>query len=228
MAKRKKYDLLPLHQKVLITLADSPLNKNFYWTGGTALAFLYLQHRLSEDIDLFSDAEFNYQQILPLIHSLQKSAQLKKVEEKKIFSRYEFFLHNDKMLRLEFVHYDFPSLKIRKKWKGIYVDSLTDIAANKTMALLDRYSPKDAFDVYFLIHKANFSPKQLLSLMKRKFGITCPLSSFWGRGLAASQMLKNIKPLLLENEKQQTKLLNNIQAYFEKQSASELRNHLLE
>lgn len=227
MAKRKKINLLPLHQKVLITLADSPLNKNFYWTGGTALAFLYLQHRISEDIDLFSDVEFNYQQILPLIHSLRKSAQLKKIEEKKIFNRYEFFLHNDEMLRLEFVYYDFPPLKVRKKWKGIYVDSLHDIAANKTMALVDRYSPKDAADVYFLIHKASFSPKQLLSLMKIKFNIPCPLSTFWGRGLAASQMLKNIKPLFLGNEKQQTKLLNTIKTYFERQSARELTHHIV-
>ena len=34
--------------------SDPAITKNFYWTGGTVLAEFYLQHRLSEDIDLFT------------------------------------------------------------------------------------------------------------------------------------------------------------------------------
>jgi predicted nucleotidyltransferase component of viral defense system len=60
MATRKKFELDKLQQKTLSLLANSPLSKNFYWTGGAALSYLYLQHRKSEDIDLFSGTSFEY------------------------------------------------------------------------------------------------------------------------------------------------------------------------
>jgi len=36
---------------------ESEITKRFYLTGGTALAEFYLKHRLSEDIDLFTEEE---------------------------------------------------------------------------------------------------------------------------------------------------------------------------
>ena len=35
------------------------LADNFYLTGGTALAVFYLKHRYSEDLDFFSEKEFD-------------------------------------------------------------------------------------------------------------------------------------------------------------------------
>lgn len=36
---------------------DKQITKRFYLTGGTALSEFYLQHRLSYDIDLFTEKE---------------------------------------------------------------------------------------------------------------------------------------------------------------------------
>ena len=36
---------------------EKSIRDNFYFTGGTPLAAFYLKHRLSEDIDLFSEEE---------------------------------------------------------------------------------------------------------------------------------------------------------------------------
>lgn len=224
---KNKFELDGLQQKTLSLFADSHLSKTFYWTGGTALTYLHLQHRKSEDLDLFSEKSFLHEELLSFIKILRQSVSLTKVVEKRIFNRHEFFLHNDSTLRLEFVHYDFPSLKKRGKWNGIYVDSLTDMAANKTMAMLDRHAPKDALDIYFLIHQSKFSPQKLLSLVKKKFGLSFPLSSFWDRALLAAQMLNNIRPLLLGNEKNQIKTINSILVYFEGEAANEMRKHLL-
>lgn len=47
----KQLDFLELVQ------SQPQLTKRFYLTGGTALAEFYLQHRLSEDIDLFCEKE---------------------------------------------------------------------------------------------------------------------------------------------------------------------------
>lgn len=226
MAK-KKFELNKLQQKTLSLFAVFPLARKFYWTGGTALTYFHLQHRISEDIDFFSESSFRNEELIPFIKLIQKSVPLKKVEEKRIYSRHEFFLHNDSTLRLEFVHYDFVRLKKRKKWNGIRIDSLDDMAANKTMAMLDRHDPKDAFDIYYLIHKSKISPQKLLTLVKKKFGITFPLSTFWDRALLASQMLKNIRPLLLGTEKSKIKTNESILLFFEREAAKEMRKHLL-
>ncbi|TAL62190.1 MAG: hypothetical protein EPN85_03255 [Bacteroidetes bacterium] len=137
-------------------------------------------------------------------------------------------LKNHETLRLEFVHYDFKPLKKRKEWNGVWVDSLTDIAANKTMALIGRYEPKDAFDIYYLIHEGKFTPAKLTSLAKKKFGMGIPLSSFWERALHASKGLNGLRPLIHGNKNQQNHLLKEIQTYFEREAARELRKHLLE
>ena len=56
--------LTPAQQQFLTLFAQSsPLAKQFYLTGGTALAAFYLQHRYSEDLDFFSDQEFD---LLPI------------------------------------------------------------------------------------------------------------------------------------------------------------------
>jgi len=44
----KQLDFLELVQQ------DKQITKRFYLTGGTPLAEFYLKHRLSEDIDLFT------------------------------------------------------------------------------------------------------------------------------------------------------------------------------
>lgn len=48
-------ELTPVQEKVIDALAASPLKDQFYWTGGTALAVVYLHHRKSQDLDFFSD-----------------------------------------------------------------------------------------------------------------------------------------------------------------------------
>ena len=46
--------LTPLQERVLVALFENGLaDRGSYLTGGTALAEFYLQHRYSEDLDLF-------------------------------------------------------------------------------------------------------------------------------------------------------------------------------
>jgi predicted nucleotidyltransferase component of viral defense system len=49
-----KNTILIKEQKSILDLISKNqyLKSNFYFTGGTALSEIYLQHRLSEDIDL--------------------------------------------------------------------------------------------------------------------------------------------------------------------------------
>lgn len=221
--RKKNLDLVPLQKKTLELLARSPLGKKFYWTGGTALAYFYLHHRLSYDLDFFTDKPFSYEELLGFIGNLKAELRLGLVEQKKIFDRWEFLLHNHGETRLEFVHYNFKPLKPRRPWRGIRVDSLEDMAANKTMALIDRHEPKDAFDVYFLIKDCQLPPAKLLRLAEKKFGTSISPSQFWSEAIHQAHALRKLTPLLLGPREEKLKLLQSITEYFEKSAAKEVK-----
>lgn len=213
-----------LQKRTLELFAKSPLRKQFYWTGGTLLSHLYLHHRRSEDLDFFSDNNFSYEQVMPFVQGLEKKLDLKKITERKIFDRREFILQNECNLKLEFVLYNFPKLKPRKKWQGIMVDSLDDIAVNKTMALFERAQPKDLIDLYFLLTKKNYKLKTLLSQVEKKFGAAILEDSILSQCLLALKNINDVTPLLLvEKQQGKKKLIDNIKNYFENISSNYLK-----
>lgn len=220
--------LSKIQSVILKELAQSPLCKRFYWSGGTLLAEKYLHHRHSYDVDLFTDVPFRHEEILPLVQEVKKRVKLKRVEERKVFDRWEFFLHNHREVRFEFVHYQFPHLKPRKKWRGVLIDSLDDLAANKTMALVERHAPKDAVDIYFLITRRGFTPKRLLALAGKKFGLQMHEDTLLSEALLAAKQLPEIRPMLHGTARQQENTIQEIQSFFKNTSAEFLRRQLEE
>ena|SRR3989338_3753452 len=211
---------------ILEVLARSPLKNRFYWTGGTLLAEKYLHHRKSYDVDLFTDDPFQYEEIISLVQEVKKRVKLERVDEKKVHDRWEFFIHNHREVRFEFVRYQFPHLKPRQRWRGVLVDSLEDLAANKTMALVERHEPKDAVDVYFLITKAKLTPRRLLKLVDKKFGLPMDEDTFLGEALRAAKRLSEIQPMLNGSSRTQEKTLEEIRSYFNDISAEFLRRRI--
>jgi len=221
--------LTKTQEKVISHLANSPLNKKFYWTGGTLLAYHYLHHRRSLDLDFFSEETFSFEEVNKLVEQIKRDLEFKKVSYQKIFDRREFIFENDEILRIEFVCYNHEkkTLKKRNKLLGVYIDSLEDIAANKTMAYFDRNEPKDLFDIYFLLHKGDFTPSQLLELVVKKFGVFFSESLFWSEAFKSLPLLRELKPLMLEKEaKEQEGLLDRIEKYFKDGSYKFLRKNV--
>lgn len=221
---------LTLKQKLAIgLLAQSPLREIFYWTGGTLLSYHYLHHRKSIDLDFFSEKKFSLEEINHFTQELKKKGSFTTVRYQKIFDRHEFIFENEENLRIEFVYYNHEkkTLKKRETLLGIYVDSLEDVAANKVLAYFDRNEPKDLFDIYFLIHKAGFTPLKLLMLVQQKFGVSFNEASFWSEAFKCFPLLSTLKPLMLkERSNQQEQLLKTVEDYFQKGSASFLRKNL--
>lgn len=56
-------DLTRSQKKTVDLLAKSPLRDKFYWTGGTLLAYHYLGHRRSLDLDFFSQERFSFEEV---------------------------------------------------------------------------------------------------------------------------------------------------------------------
>ena len=167
-----KEDILTASQKQVIKLiADESRLASFYLSGGTALSAFYLQHRLSDDLDFFSTEPIDVQFILAFVETLKENLNSPKVRFERLYDRNIFFLElvNDKELKIEFTRYQFKRLGRIAKRAGISVDSLRDLAANKLMAMIDRFDPKDFVDLYFLLKR--FSLNEIRMDAEKKFNI---------------------------------------------------------
>jgi predicted nucleotidyltransferase component of viral defense system len=219
MVRKKTFKLNHAQEIIIAALAKSPLRDLFYWTGGTALAYHYLGHRHSYDVDLFSSRPFELEQVLPFVRDLKTRHGFKNIEQKKVYDRWEFFLHNGYETRLEFVFYDFGQLKKPEVWRGVRVDSLDDMAANKMVALVERHEPKDIVDIYCMMAKKKYTVDRFLALAKKKFDVSFPRELFWAEALRAGRNLTKIRPLFLGSEKQQLATIAKITTFVERGAA---------
>lgn len=216
-------------KKALELLAKSTLREHFYWTGGTLLAYHYLHHRKSIDVDLFSQEPFSFQEVDAFAQTLKNEGGFKKITYARIFDRHEFFFENGEELRVEFVYYNGEKKTLRKKGRllGVSIDSLEDVVANKVLAYFDRNEPKDLFDIYFIMTNCGFTAQKLIGLARQKTGIEFPESLFWSESYKSMALIKKLTPLLLEEtEEDKRKLLTKIEAYFKEGSSQFLRKQV--
>lgn len=131
---------------------DHYLIGTFYLTGGTALAACYLNHRLSEDIDLFTDAAFDAERVIAAVNRISTNLRVKSslttIHER---LRYDLAFPKNELLKIDFVFYDFKHLDPVAMLGGLAIDSIADIAVNKLLALSQRTASKDFVDLYFLL-----------------------------------------------------------------------------
>lgn len=164
--------LLTSQQKLALKLiAQTNLSKSFYFSGGTALSYYYLQHRFSEDLDFFNQEEFNPQGVTISIKNLQKKLGFKTFDYQSSFNRNLYFLRfaNDYILKLEFTYYPFQPIEKLQVMDGLLVDSVIDIATNKLFTIAQQPRGRDYFDLYSIIQKYDFEIEDLRMKAKLKF-----------------------------------------------------------
>lgn len=144
--------------------------KNFYLSGGTALAGFYLFHRYSEDLDFFSENEVDPMQISIFLKSIKSKFKIKKIDYEQSYNRNLYFLHFDnEILKMEFTYYPFQRAEKSLKKFGLSIDSLLDIAANKLFTIYQRCKARDYIDLYCICKKENISISDLIKTAKIKF-----------------------------------------------------------
>lgn len=157
-------------KKVITLVANEPNLTNFYLTGGSALAAYYLYHRSSEDLDFFTFKEPDPMFLHAFINRLKKKLEVKTIRFERLYDRNIFFFRvGEEEVKLEFTLYPFSQLEMPKIIGGIRVDSLRDIAANKLMAILDRFDPKDFVDLFFILKR--YKLEKIRKDVEKKFGI---------------------------------------------------------
>ncbi len=164
--------ILDRYQKRFLgsVIKEPYLLKHFYWTGGTALAEFYLHHRESYDIDLFSENEIHLPSIEKFVHAVKRTLGASDILHKRFLGLQSFvFKYPKGELKVDFNYYPFPRINVGKRWNGLAIDSLEDIAANKIHTVSMKPRDRDFVDIYCMFQKEQFSIEHLISLAKAKF-----------------------------------------------------------
>lgn len=128
------------------------IKENFYFTGGAALSAVYLHHRESEDLDFFSEKQFDNLSILNLLTGWGKKYNFKfLLKENEAVKIYLLEFTDGEALEVDFEYYPYPKVKKRQILESVQVDSLLDIAVNKLSTIMQRTEAKDFVDLYFLL-----------------------------------------------------------------------------
>jgi len=150
--------LYPLQNRLLRAFSDA--DTNFYLSGGTAASRGYLQHRFSDDLDLFVNDEPHFR--LWAQRLVEASVRLPNITvnvllQEERFVRFEA-RQEDVLLKVELVN-DVPAHVGGVRLDPVLgsLDSAENILANKLTALLDRQEPKDLADVWGFVCKLGLS-----------------------------------------------------------------------
>ncbi|MBI4354512.1 MAG: nucleotidyl transferase AbiEii/AbiGii toxin family protein [Candidatus Omnitrophica bacterium] len=158
--------LTPLQERTLQAFFAVPeCRRQFYLTGGTALAAFYLEHRISDDLDLFTHA-LELDSIERVIEDAWKQAGLRVKRERAspTFRRYR--IEDDLQVDVvRDVDFRLGTPELRGAWM---VDHPKNIAVNKVTAIYGRLEPKDYVDLYFLKGYLDFDILELLEWGRHK------------------------------------------------------------
>lgn len=194
--------ILTVEQKQFLELVsnEKTLRERFYFTGGTPLAAFYLHHRLSEDIDLFSETEIDIATIQAFIKKIQKPLHLTDVEYNTFLGLHSFQLYfsDANILKVDFNYYPFPRIEKDAMYKNIVVDSILDIAVNKVQTIATKARARDFIDIYFIIKEKGYNFHELLKNARNKFDWHTDPLQFGSRllqAVEAKDFPRMIKPI---------------------------------
>jgi|WetSurMetagenome_2_1015567.scaffolds.fasta_scaffold59092_3 predicted nucleotidyltransferase component of viral defense system len=158
---------MPLHEtveastlKLIRSLQEKQYLKGFYLVGGTALA-LYLGHRKSIDIDLFTNSSFDAAVLLENLHQ-DFPYQLSYTAANTLKGSID-------NIKVDLIAHRYPYIHEPNLISGIHVLSMQDIVAMKLNAIsTSGQRSKDFIDIYYLLEKIDI--ESMLLYYKTKYG----------------------------------------------------------
>jgi len=146
--------------EVLKLLMPLPSLSDYFLVGGTSLA-LRFGHRLSVDLDLFTQTEVDYTKIIEEIKSLKLSSY------KELFSGKKGMQLVLNGVKTDFVKYSYANIERPETIDGIRILSVPDVACMKLTAISQRGAKKDFYDLHLLLE--HFTVEELLTFFRRKY-----------------------------------------------------------
>jgi len=196
--------LSPLQREFLHDFFGTAIGQRFFLTGGTALAEYYLQHRYSDDLDLFTvdDEAFGFarREVQRLAGALSVTAE--SIVSTPTFQRFELARTGSPALQVDLVRDVDFQFGERQSFGPVIVDSEENIGSNKVSAIFGRTESKDFVDLFFLLQAGQDLAKLIEDAKQKDAGI----SEFWLAGMlrqvdTLTRLPVMLKPLELETLK---------------------------
>ena len=155
--------LLPETQKVINSLAGLNLLSEFTFVGGSALS-VYLSHRYSEDIDLFTwNKTIETQYIIDQLNNIGFN-DIHIIN----FSKTQLDVFINKV-KVTFFANGWNELKQRNSLaKNLFIAKLSTIAIMKSNTLFLRAKFRDYYDLYVLTKENHFTVSELYEMTTKK------------------------------------------------------------
>jgi hypothetical protein len=154
-------------------LAPTVARHRFVLAGGTSLALL-LGHRLSVDLDFFSEDE-----VLPdLLMGELRAAHLDPEVQQLAPGTFSVLIEG---VRVSFSHYPYPFVDAPQPYEGLAVASILDVAAMKLIAIAQRSARRDFVDLYVILQHAPFRDVAARAVQRYGAGMVEPVAI--GKGL---------------------------------------------
>jgi hypothetical protein len=145
--------------EVLKLIMPLPSLSSYYLVGGTSLA-LRFGHRLSVDLDMFTQFDVDYTSVIEDVQQLNPATY------KELFSGKTGMQLIINGVKTDFVKYNYPNIAPPETIEGIRMLSIQDVACMKLSAISQRGAKKDFYDLHLLLE--HFTIPQLLSLFTKK------------------------------------------------------------
>jgi hypothetical protein len=163
--------LTPVQQRFLdgfFRAEDCP----FYLSGGTALSGFYLRHRYSDDLDFFTRDRENLRGADRYVDQAVLAAGLEKERTVPRGDLVQYFFSGDPhpehpLTKSEFVFDTPPHFAEARRFDGVIVDDLLNIAVNK-LTIHTRREPKDYVDLYMVVQSGHCRLEDLIPMAKEK------------------------------------------------------------
>lgn len=132
----------------------------FVLAGGTAVA-LYLGHRISVDLDFFTERRFSTEKLFQAMKRQGLVPATLQEEEGTLTVTIEG-------VKVSLFSYPYPFLEKKAELRGIPVAGLIDIASMKVLAITQRGAKRDFVDLYFILRDVPFA--KVAANMFARFG----------------------------------------------------------
>lgn len=142
----------------------------FYLTGGTALGRFYLNHRFSDDLDFFTNANAQYTNSIAELNRKIKGQFEVNMQQSLFaddFTRF-FITEDDHFLKIELVNDIEYYAGKPTPYKYGFIDTPLNILSNKLTALVGRDEPKDIFDIIHISTNYSFNWMDVFYHAKQK------------------------------------------------------------
>jgi predicted nucleotidyltransferase component of viral defense system len=121
---------------------------HFVLAGGTALA-LQIGHRLSVDLDFFTQQEFSTETLFQRMTKLGLRPEILQEEYGTLTTVIDG-------VKISMFHYPYPFIDIFVEVGGVSASGILDVAAMKVIAIGQRGAKRDFVDLYFILQNVPF------------------------------------------------------------------------